>query len=169
MSFLSTLFTGNNPTLNTQTSALSSLSGSTASEGLSDVGTSGNFFRSILNGSATKVLAPQISSIQKQGQQKLQTLSQFGNRSGGTNAAAQTAGDTTLSSINDLIASLTGTAAGALGSEGSGLLNTSINASNSAVNDSQMKLSNIMNSILGKGIGGAVNYAESFLPIAHGG
>ena len=58
-----------------------------------------------------KLLGPQFSTIQKQGQQQLNTASEFGNRSGGTNAAAQTNIDTQRADVEKLISQLTGQAA----------------------------------------------------------
>lgn len=168
MSFFSGLFGGSNPTLNKQIGTLGGIAGNTSSQGISDVSDASKFFHSILSGD-TKSLAPQIGSIQKQGQQQKQTLSQFGNRSGGTNATAQGIDDKTKGSINDMIASLTAGAAGSLGSLGTSLTSLGLSAYNQQAGVSQDQLQNWKDSILGKGIGGAVNYAESFLPIAHGG
>lgn len=121
MSWVSDLFHGDKTATNASNSLLNT--GATATgEGQTASSDALNFFHSLLNGGASKTLAPQISSIQKQGSQKLQTLSQFGNRSGGTNSEAQTTGDTTRSSINDLIASLTGSAASSEASLGTNLL-----------------------------------------------
>lgn len=127
MSWLSDLFHGDKAATNASNSLLNT-GGQETSAGLTDTSDASKFFHSILSGNAASTLAPQIGSIQKQGQQKLQTLDQFGNRGGGTNAEAQTAGDTTTANINDLIASLTGSAANSLGTMGSSLLNAGTNA-----------------------------------------
>lgn len=168
MSFFSGLFGGSNPTLNSQLGTLGGIAGNTSSQGVSDVSSASKFFQSILSGD-TKSLAPQIGGIQKQGQQQKQTLSQFGNRSGGTNASAQTIDDKTKSSINDMIASLTGGAASSLGSLGTSLIGQGLGAYKQQADVSQTQLENWKSSILGSGITGAINYGESFLPIAHGG
>lgn len=168
MSFAGALFGGSNPTLNSQIGTLGSIAGSSTKEGQTDTSDASKFFQSILAGD-DKSLAPQIGSIKKQGQQKLQTLSQFGNRSGGTNATANSVGDTTTASINDLIQSLTGSAASNLGSLGTSLTNTGLSAYSQQAGVSQQQMQNWKNSILGQGITGAINYGESFLPIPHGG
>lgn len=165
MSFLSGLFGGSNPTLNSQLGTLGTIAGTTSSQGLSDVSSASGFFNSILNGGASKTLAPEIGSIQKQGQQQKQNLSQFSNRSGGTNAQAQTIGDKTKASINDMIASLKSSAAGSLGSLGTSLIGQGLGAYQQQAGVSQQQLENWKSSILGQGISGAVSYAESFLPV----
>ncbi len=138
MSWLSTLFNGNS-SVNKAATGLTSTGSQLTGAGQADTGAASNFFQNILNGGASKVLAPQISSIQKQGQQQLQTLSQFGNRSGGTNAAAQQVGSNTNANINDLIASLTGSSAQSLGSLGTNLLNI---GSNDTLGGAQLTLQN---------------------------
>lgn len=162
MSFWGGLFGGSNPTLNSQIGSLGAMAGSTSQQGQGDVSSASSFWNSILSGGGAKALAPEISSVMQQGQQKKQALGQFGNRSGGTNAKAQTIGDQGTSSINNMIASLSGTAAGQLGSLGTNLLNTSLNASQLQSQDSQMQMQNWQNSILGKGIGAAIGGAEAF-------
>ena len=109
--------------------ALSDLSNFATSSGESAITSANNFWSSILSGDPTqisKVLGPQLSAINKQGQQKLKTTSEFGNRSGGNNAFNQETGDKTRATANDLISSLTSTAASALGASGSGLLSAGI-------------------------------------------
>jgi hypothetical protein len=156
MSWLSSLFSGDKTATNASNSLLNTGAQATG-QGFGDVSSASNFFNSILSGNSS-VLAPQIGSIQKQGQQQKQTLSQFGNRGGGTNAEAQTIGDSTKSSINDLITQLTGTAASSLGSLGSSLLNTGTNATSQGA---QISLQNksLIDSLLqsvGAGAGSAL-------------
>lgn len=94
--------------------------------GLGDVNQSSDFMKAILSGDPTKigqVLGPQIRGIQQQGVQAKKTTAEFHNRGGGTNASLQRIGDTTRSSIQDLISSLTGSAVSGLASTGMGLLN----------------------------------------------
>lgn len=169
MSFLSGLFGGSNPTLNSQIGTLGNLGNSSVTSGQQNQNTASSFFNSILSGDADKVLAPQIAGIKGQGQQQKQTLSQFGNRGGGTNATAQMSDDTTRKGINDLIASLTGSAATNLASLGTTQVGQGLSAYGAQATDSQDQLKNWQQSILGSGITGAINYGESFLPVAHGG
>lgn len=104
-------------------------------QGELDVSTADNFWRSILSGNPqdiAKVLGPEFSSINKQTQQSLKTASEFGNRGGGTNAFAQTAGDTARSRMDQIVSSLTGGAASALGASGSSLLSTGLSGHEAA-------------------------------------
>jgi hypothetical protein len=102
---------------------LNVLTGFQSSHGQNDVSDAENFWRSILKGGpeAYKVLAPQISAIKQRGQQQINTASQFGNRSGGTNAGNQMTEDNINSGVNSMIDSLTGEAGSALGQMGMGL------------------------------------------------
>jgi hypothetical protein len=104
-------------------------------QGEGDISTADNFWRSILSGDPTqisKVLGPAISGINKRGQESKMTTAQFGNRGGGTNASMQMTDDTTRSSVDSLISSLTGKAADALGASGSSLLSTGLSAHTAA-------------------------------------
>jgi hypothetical protein len=106
---------------NQQFNNLSGLSSTEANIGLGDITQSTDFMSAILSGDPAKigeVLGPQIKAIQGQGQQQKQTLSQFGNRGGGTNATAQSIDDKTRGSVNDLISSLTGTSLTGLNNTG---------------------------------------------------
>lgn len=116
---------------------LENLAGYGTSQGQSDVSDVSSFFRSLLSGNlqdAMKVLAPQIQTIQNQRQQQENQLAQFGNRSGGNNAAIQGSNDAATAQINNLIANLTGQAANNLGSLGTNLLNLGLGANTSAGN-----------------------------------
>lgn len=93
------------------------------------LGTAQNFFTQLLQGQPGNVLGPQIKTLQDQASQQRITNTEFGNRSGGTNASNQMIDVNTQSQIDNLIASLTGTAASgeisasqALGSLGIGTL-----------------------------------------------
>lgn len=111
------------------------------SEGKKDTLASDNFWHSILSGDPSKiatVLGPEISGINKQGQQQKKTAAEFGNRGGGTNASEQMAGDTTRTSYDSIVSELTGKAAGALGASGSSLLAAGLSAHDSAFADANI-------------------------------
>jgi hypothetical protein len=104
-------------------------------QGEGDILASDNFWKSILSNDPaqiSKVLGPQMSAINKQGQQTKKTASEFGNRGGGTNAGMQAVDDTTRSSVDSMISSLTGSAAGALGQSGSSLFGQGVGATEGA-------------------------------------
>jgi hypothetical protein len=162
MSFAASLFGGSNPTINKQIDQLGNFSGSTMKTGFADTNAASTFFQSLLNGNDSKVLAPQVRSIQNQTQQAKQTASQFGNRSGGTNSQMQQAGATGRAAYNDLVSSLLGTSASSLAGIGSNLLSTSLTGYQQQLNASQQQMQNWQNSIFGKGITGAIGTAEGF-------
>lgn len=102
-------------------------------EGL--VGNSSAFINALMSGNQadiSKLLAPQISAISKQANEKTQTNAEFGSRSGGTNASNQNTMDTARAGVNDMVSGLTSGAIGEGLSAGSGLLRQSM-AGNQAV------------------------------------
>jgi len=112
---------------NSQYNALNSSSAFATGLGESDLTASSNFMQSILSGDPTKVataLAPQINQQQQRTQQAKDTTAQFGPRSGGTAATVANMGAADRASTTDLVGSLTGKAAGELGSMGGNLLNS---------------------------------------------
>jgi hypothetical protein len=127
------------------------------STGEKDISKASDFWSSILSGDPTqisKVLGPAISTVNKQGQEQKKTLAEFGNRGGGTNAAAQNIDDKSLAAIRSMISNLTGAGAGALGSLGGGLLSTGLGAGEAATSEANViqqenaaKWNDIFNSI----------------------
>ena len=111
-----------------------------SSQGKSDIMKSQDFWSSILSGDMSqisKVLAPEISSVNKQTQQRKMTTSEFGNRGGGTNSYSQSLDDNALSSIRGMIAKLTGSAASNLGNMGEHLLDTGVSAGEGAFGEAK--------------------------------
>ena len=81
-----------------------------------------DFWNSLLSGDMTKIgqtLAPEISTIQGQTQQQIDSLAQFGDRSGGTNATLNTLETNKRASIQGLIDTLIPQAAKEVASIGS--------------------------------------------------
>lgn len=168
-SFLAGLFGGQNSTLNGDINATGQIAGFGTSVGEGDIQGASGFYNSLLSGNQSeeaKLLAPQIQNIQKQGQQQLDTAAQFGNRSGGTNAAGQNNIDTQRANVSNMISGLTSGAASGLSSLGTSSLGIGLSADEQQAQESQERLQNNNNSLLGKNIGGAINYGESFLPTA---
>jgi len=154
MSFFSSLFGGSNPTLSKDINQFGQIGKFATGLGEQNLAQSSNFMSSILSGDQSKiskVLGPEINSIKGQGQQSKLSASQFGNRSGGTNASMQMADDNSRASINNMISSLLGSSASGLASSGSSLLGQGMSATSQEAN-----------SILGKGITSGVSAAESF-------
>lgn len=172
MGFWGSIFGGSSPTLSSDISQTGSIAGFSTGLGEKNIGQASKFYSDILSGDPTKqakALAPEISTIQGQKQQQLKSMGEFGNRSGGTNAAAQMAGDKARAAVNDMVAKLLGTSASSLSSIGSNLLSTALSATGMQANLAQQQMENWRQSILGSAITGGVNYAESFLPVPHGG
>ncbi len=153
--FLGAVLGGANPTLGGDINQSGQVAGFGTSVGEGDIGAASGFYNDLLGGNQAKeaqLLAPEISGIQKRGQQQIQTAAQFGNRAGGTNAAAQNNIDTQRASVDDMISKLTGGAASNLASIGSNALNTGLAANKQQADQSQQQLENFQNSVLGKGI-----------------
>jgi hypothetical protein len=100
---------------------LNSLAGFGSQHGQNDISQAESFYSSILSGDRGKqaqVLAPEISTLKSQAQQRKNTGAEFGNRSGGTNASMQLVDDNVHSDINRMVDSLLSGSAGALASIG---------------------------------------------------
>lgn len=163
--FLSSIFGGSNPTLNTAIPQFGNISQYGVNKGEGDINQASSFWSGILSGDPAKigqVLGPQIQAIQGQGQQQKQTNAQFGNRSGGTNATNQAITDTTKSNVNNMVSSLTGSAASNLGSLGTNLLSQGTSALGDQVSASQMQMQNWQNSIFGSGLSMGIGGLEGF-------
>ena len=139
--------------------------------GKQDLTQASGFDSSLLSGDPNaigKLLGPQFSTIQKQGQQQLKTASEFGNRSGGTNAAAQTNIDTQRADVEKLISQLTGQALTNETGIGENALSTGLSANAQQAQEAETKQQEEQNSILGGllsgGIGALAGSAASFLP-----
>jgi hypothetical protein len=142
---------------NQQYGDLANLANFSTSRGEGDIASADNFWKSILSGDPGKiarVLGPETSAINNQAQQAKKTASEFHNRGGGTNAGMQMANDQVRSRYDDILSSLTGHAAGALGSMGQGLLSTGAGAHEGAFGEAdvlhqqrQAKIGDIFKSI----------------------
>src|SRR6266568_3824778 len=154
-SFLSGIFTGSNPTLDGTIGNANDIMGFGTSVGKGDIGAASDFYKTLLGGNSAaeaKLLAPQIKTIQDQEQQKINTEQQFGDRSGGTNASNQMTMDNARGSVDDMIAKLTGGAAGGLANLGTSTLGIGLNANEIAAKEAQQRLENQKDSIFGQGI-----------------
>src|SRR5271166_5733667 len=153
MSFFSSLFGGSNAAIDNATANAGQIMNFGTNLGEKNLTTGSNFYNDILSGDPTKIgaiLGPELSGIQQQGQQQIQTAGEFGNRSGGTNAAAQTNFDSQRANVEKLISQLTGQAAAGVTGIGENALNTGLNANALQANESQQQLENTINSIFGK-------------------
>lgn len=154
--FLGSILAGSNPTLGGDLNQSGQIAGFGQSLGEGDLQNASGFYNDILSGNSAKqaaVLAPEISNIQKQGQQQIATAGQFGNRGGGTNASTQNNIDTQRGQVSNMVSGLMGNAASGLSSIGSSALNTGLSANAQQAQQSQQQMQNWQNSILGSGIG----------------
>lgn len=162
--FLSSIFTGANPTLNGDIGNAGNVMGFGTSVGEGDTRTASDFLTKIMGGdpaAISRLLGPQIKASADRANQQIQTEGEFGNRSGGTNAANQHIMDSTRGNIDDSISHLTGSAVGELGSMGQNLLNTGLKANQLQDEESQQKLENQQQSLLGGIISKGVSHGLS--------
>ena len=164
MGFFGSLFGGQNSTLSGDIANAGNTMNFGSALGQSDLQLGSDFYKTLLNGSPEaigKLLGPQISNIQKQGQQQLNTGAEFGNRSGGTNAAGQQNMDTQRADVESMISQLTGQAAGAVTGIGENALSLGLNANQLSAEESQLQMQNYQNSIFGQMISSGIGAAES--------
>lgn len=165
MSFWGSLFGGSSPQLNSLIGQFGQAGSNMLGQGQSYTNQAGNFYSSLLSGDATKqaqVLSPEISAAKTRNQQTQKANSMFGTRSGGTAASNAASSDALHGQITNLIGGLTGNAAGALSSLGTSLTGQGLGALGQEQGAVQQQMSNWENSILGRGITGAISGAESF-------
>ena len=94
-----------------------------ADAGAANTGTASKYFSNILSGDPTAVAsaaAPTTNAVNAEENQQKEQISNFGNRSGGTNAATQSLTTNGIGKIADTVEGARSTAAGAEGSIGAG-------------------------------------------------
>lgn len=172
MGFFSSLFGGQNSSLDQLIPTYGKIGGQQTGQGQGYENQAGTFWSSLLSGDSSKIsqaLAPEISSAKTRASQDQKTSAMTGGRSGGTAAANASETDKLHSDITKLIGSLTNSSASSLANLGSTMVSTGLSSYQMQEQASQQQMENWKSSILGQGISGAANYATSFLPIAHGG
>jgi hypothetical protein len=158
LGFFSSLFGGQNETLDQQIPKLGAVGDWATGQGESDINAGSSFWKSILSGNTAdqmKVLGPAVNSAKTSASQDMKTNSMFGGRSGGTAASNAATQDKVHGYIANLIGSLTGGAASSLASTGGGLLSTGLKSYGQQEQASQEQMTNWQNSILGGAITGA--------------
>ena len=165
MSFASSIFGGSNPTLNQNINKAGQVSSFTNSLGQNLTSQAGGFYSDIMGGDMSKIsklLAPQIGTQVKEGQQAKKTAGEFGTRSGGMSSKGQSIDDSTRANINNMISSLTGSAVTGAAGMGQNLIDTGLKAMSQQTEMSQQQIQNWQDSILGSGITGGISTLESF-------
>lgn len=170
--WLSGLFGGSSPGLKKAQGTAESGADFGFNNGEKNETAAGDYYGGILSGDPAKIaesLAPAISANTQQAQQKKQTIGEFGARSGGNTAAANSIDANTRTNTTNLIGGALNNAAA--GEAGLGENQVASGTQNNEISGqlSQQMLTNIINSLFSKHINGAINYGESFLPVPHGG
>lgn len=163
MGFWGSLFGGSNPTVNAGIQQAGDTSTWATSKGKNLMGGAADWLSGLMSGDTAKtakLLAPQIATQEQQAQQQKQKMAQFGNRSGGINAAAQTIDDKTRANINSMISTLTGSAVSGAGSMGQGMIDTGLKALGQQFDMSQQQMENWSNSIFGQGLTAGAGFLE---------
>lgn len=163
-SFLSSIFGGQNKTLNNTINTAGDISQFGTNTGQGAITDANQYYSNILSGDPSKIaesIAPEIQAGQQQTQQAKQGMAQFGTRSGGTAAASAGADAANRGNIISLIGKLqSGAAAGEAGI-GENQTAQGLAANGQQAQLSQEQLQNYMNSILGKGISGLISAPEA--------
>jgi hypothetical protein len=162
--FFSSLFGGQNKTLNSDMAQEGSLAGFSTGIGEKDTTAASQYQNDILSGDPTKeseALAPEISAAKKRSEEAKKARSENGNRGGGNNSANAAADAGVNSDILNMEGGLKSGAASALGSMGQSNLQNATSNLQSQEAMSQQQMENYANSILGKGITSATSSAES--------
>ena len=163
-SFFAGLFGGKNDTLNKDIDQSGAISSFGTGVGEADVTAANKFDQALLSGDPTvtaEALAPEISGAQTRAQQQKLQGANFGTRSGGTAAANEAADADLNTSIFGMEGGLKSQAASTLGSLGISEQNLGISANAQQAQQSQQRMENNNNSILGKAITEGVSAAES--------
>lgn len=172
MSWLTDIFTGQDPTISGNINKFGQEGGFAQQQGQGDTTAASKFYQDILSDDPSKqaeALAPAISAGQQQTQQQAKTNAEFGNRGGGTNASTQGASAADRTNLFNEVGGLKSSAAGGAASLGTAQQGIALNAQQAQNQAAQQQMENFINSILGKQTAGAINYATSFLPVPHGG
>ena len=159
MGFWGGLFGGSNDTLDKNIAKTGQIGDFSTGLGEGSAGKGLKWFSDILSGDQSKIskaLAPEFAQIQGQKQQQKNTTAQFGNRSGGNNAAMQRLDDKSRAMQNDLVSRLQSGAAGTMTGAGLSLINEGLNADTTQSQLSQEQLSNWQNSLFGGALQGAM-------------
>jgi hypothetical protein len=165
MSFLGSLFGGQNTTLSQDMAQFGKIGQQQTGQGQNYENQAGTFWSDLLSGNASKqaqALAPQISAAKTRTSQDQKTNTMMGGRSGGTAAANASAQDKLHSDLTNLIGSLTNSSASGLENLGTNMVSTGLGSLKDQEEASQTQMQNWSNSILGKGITTGVSAAETF-------
>jgi hypothetical protein len=163
MSFMSSIWGGQNQTLNANIAKTGQIGDWSTSQGEGDVTAGTGFFKDILSGDSGKeaaVLAPEMNAAKTGTYQDVKTTAMFNPRSGGTAASTAATTDKLHGYFANLLGNLKGKAAEELTSAGGGLVGTGLSAYGSQTQMSQQRMRNWSQSILGHAMISGVQTAE---------
>jgi hypothetical protein len=152
MSFMSSIWGGQNQTLNANIAKTGQIGDWSTSQGEGDVTAGTGFFKDILSGDSGKeaaVLAPEMNAAKTGTYQDVKTTAMFNPRSGGTAASTAAIADKLHGYFANLIGTLKGSAADKLTSTGSDLTKTGLSAYGQEIGASQQQMANWSKSIGG--------------------
>ncbi len=165
ISFISSLFGGASPELNTLIGQFSQVGGNQVSQGQKYSSKAGDFFSDIVSGDTGKIMqsiSPAVDAAKTSTAQDQKTATMFGPRSGGTAAANAASADKTHGYIANLIGSLTGSSADKLANLGTTMTSTGLESLSQEQGAVQQRIQNWNDSIAGKGITTAVAAGEAY-------
>ena len=155
--FLSSLFGGQNKTLNTDINQFGQDAGVAGGIGNADATAASKFYTDILSGDPTKqaqAIAPQTAAAQEGAQQQKNQAAQFAPRSGGMAAAMSGLDENTRSQLIKLLGGLQTSAASGAAGLGTAEQGLSQQATGQQAQLSQEQLMNFLNSVMGRGVAG---------------
>lgn len=163
--FLDSLFGGRNKSLDADINNSAGVRDFSTGIGEGDVSKASKYYGDILSGDPTasaRAIEPEATAAKAQAQNAKLTTANFGNRGGGTNATSATIDDSVRGKLMTLLNSARGNAATNLSGIGTTEQGIGLQAGNQNAQQSQQRMMNWLNSILGKGITSAAGTLESF-------
>ena len=166
MSFLSSLFGGSSPELNSLIGTFGNVGQTNVNQGQSNENAGSKLWKDIVSGDATKTMqaiGPEASAEKTSAANSNKTTAMFGNRGGGTGASTAATTDKVHSDLTNLIGSLTNSSASNLVNLGENQVTTGLGSLSQEQGAVAARMQNWSNSIFGKGITTAAAAGESFL------
>jgi hypothetical protein len=162
--FMASLFGGQSKTLDTNIPKFGAEGDFAQQQGQGDTTAASNYYQQILSGDPSRqgqALAPETAAANETAQQEKNKTAQFGTRGGGTGAATAGIDANTHAELIKLLGGQQAGAAAGAASLGTNQQGIALGAQQAQDAASQQQMQNWMNSILGKGITGAVQVGEA--------
>jgi hypothetical protein len=166
--FFSSIFGGQNKTLNANIPQFGQDAGVAGKLGTGDATSASKFYEDVLSGDPTKsaeAIAPETAAANEQAQQAKNQAAQFGPRSGGTTALMAGLDANTRAQLIKLLGGLKTTAASGAASLGTAEQGLSLEDKQAQDAAAQQRLQNFINSIVGKS---AADFTQTALNAGEG-